>query len=282
MYYTLKLRVLSSPLVRTAHRLSRRLGRRPSRADQHDNFLASLVSSLTPNRSFADIGCMWGISGHFCFLAEASGARTVTGVDVMGATDEFTTKLRSKNSRIRFVQGDFHDPSVQSEIGVSNVVLCSGVLYHVPNPIETLLGLRKICDETLILATAAIPEMEMKNGAVFWPYLDDGQRRLWNRRIGTQVGITTPYEPSEGYGNWIWGLTPSALTSMLKIAGFSVERQRVTPFGVVFVCRAEAVKFASVGGKSDTPLSEAFLDARLGGVNRNLWTHGKPSSSRIG
>lgn len=275
MYYTMKLRLLSSPLVRTAHRLARRLARRPTRADQHDNLLASIVSGSTPNRSFTDIGCMWGINGHFCFLAETSGAHTVTGVDVMNATDEFTTKLRSKNSRVRFIQGDFHDPSIQSKIGVSNVVLCSGVLYHVPNPLETLLGLRKICDETLVLATATIPGMEVKNGAVFWPHLDDRQRQLWNRRIGTQLGITTPYDPAEGYGNWIWGLTPSALTSMLKIAGFSVEKRRTTQFGVVFVCRAEAVKFASVGGNSDSPLSEAFVGARLGGINRNFWSRGK-------
>jgi hypothetical protein len=219
---------------------------------------------------------MWGINGHFCFLAEKSGARTVTGIDVMSPTDEFTANLRNKNSRVRFVQGDFHDPVVQSEVGVSNVVFCSGVLYHVPNSLETLMGLRKICDETLILATAAIPEMEIKNAAVFWPYLDDDQRGLWNRRIGTQVGITGPYDPSEGYGNWIWGLSPSAITSMLKIAGFSVERRKITQFGVVFVCRAQAVKFVPVGGKSESPLSESFVGARLGEVKRGLWTQVKP------
>jgi len=192
----------------------------------------------------------------------------------MSPTDEFTAQLRNKNSRVRFIEGDFHDAAVQNEVGVSNVVLCSGVLYHVPNPQETLSGLRRICNEILILATAAIPEMEVKNAAVFWPYLDADQRRLWNRRIDTQVGITGPYDPAEGYGNWIWGLSPSAITSMLKIAGFSVERRKITQFGVVFVCRAEAAKFAPVGGKSESPLSDAFVDARLDQVNRDLWTQG--------
>ena len=218
---------------------------------------------------------MWGISGHFCFLAEDSGAREVTGVDVMHPTEEFRAKKSSKNSRIRFVEGDFHDPVIQSEIGVCNVVLCSGVLYHVPNPLETILDLRKICDEVLILATAVIPEMEIKNAAVFWPNLDEHERRLWNRRLGTQVGITTPYDPSEGYGNWIWGLSPSAIVSMLKIAGFTVEQHKVTSFGAVFVCRAGEVKFTPVSGKSESPLAETFVGARLGGVNRKLWADGK-------
>ena len=226
MLYKTKPRLLNSSVARRVYRFARRTAHRTSRADQHDQRLAKLVAEYVPNRSFADIGCMWGINGHFCFLAEQSGARSVTGVDVMAPTDEFTSKVKSRNSHISFLQGDFHNPEVQREIGVHNVVFCSGVLYHVPNPIETLLGLRKICNEILILATAAIPEMEAKNAAVFWPYLDEEQRRLWNRRLGTQLGITTTYDSAEGYGNWIWGLTPSAITSMLKIAGFSVEKQK--------------------------------------------------------
>jgi ubiquinone/menaquinone biosynthesis C-methylase UbiE len=279
MFYKAKLTALNSPWVRKGHRLALALTNRPSRADQHDKHIAGLVSEYTPNRSFADIGCMWGISGHFCFLAEESGARAVTGVDVMDPTDEFTNKVSNKNSRVRFVQGDFHDTEVQAKIGVSDVVLCSGVLYHVPNPLDTLLGLRKICGQFLILATAAIPEMDVKNTAVFWPCLDADQRRLWNRGIGTQVGITTPYDPDEGYGNWIWGLSPSAITSMLKIVGFSVEKSKVTQFGVVFVCRAQEVLFAPVGGKSESPLTDAFVEARLGDVNRGLWAQQKEKSS---
>ena len=148
---------------------------------------------------------MWGISGHYCFLAEERGASRVTGVDVMYPTEDFTTKQSSRNSRVQFVQGDFHDPAVQSEIGAHNVVLCSGVASHVPNPLETFLGLRKICDQTLILVSAAIPEMDVENAAVFYPYLDADQRDLWNLRTGPQLGITTPYDPAEGYGNWNLG-----------------------------------------------------------------------------
>jgi hypothetical protein len=271
MFYKAKLRFLNAPLIRSAYRAARRWAGYSSRADKHDAYLASLVTEFAPKRSFTDIGCMWGINGHFCFLAEECGARTVSGVDVMSPTDEFLAKLKDKNSRVRFIRGDFHDAAVQQELGISNVVLCSGVLYHVPNPQETLLGLRKICDETLILATAAIPEMEIKNAAVFWPYLDDRERQLWNRRIGTQLGITGPYEPAEGYGNWIWGLSPSAITSMLKVAGFSVVRRKITQFDVVFVCRAESVRFEPVEGNSESPLSQTFVDARLGDMDRNLW-----------
>jgi hypothetical protein len=213
---------------------------------------------------------MWGISGHFCFLAEKCGARAVTGVDVMSPTDEFIAKLGSRQSHIRFIQGGFHDPAVQSEMGSSNVVLCSGVLYHVPNPQETLMGLREICNQTLILATAAIPEMEVGNARCSGR-ISTTSNVVYGTVGSEPKGITGPYQPAEGFGNWIWGLSSSAIMSMIKVAGFSVQEQRITQFGVVFVCRAEAVKFAPVAGKSESPLSETFVNARLGEVNRDLW-----------
>src|ERR1019366_6817737 len=150
MSYRLKLRCLKSRLYHEASRLARRLGRvgQQEKAQGFGDHLSSYISEYAPNRSFADIGCMWGISGHYCFLAEECGARSVIGVDVMYPTNEFTAKRESKNSQVSFIQGDFHDPALLSEIGVNNVVLCSGVLYHVPNPLDTLLCLRKICNQT--------------------------------------------------------------------------------------------------------------------------------------
>ncbi|WP_187278872.1 class I SAM-dependent methyltransferase [Methylobacterium sp. WL12] len=233
--------------------------------------MTNLISQCAPGRSFVDIGCMWGINGHMCFLAEQKGAASVTGVDVAEATEAFKKRHRETGSKIRFVHGDFHDPGVQSKIGLIDVVYCSGVLYHVPNPLETLIGLRKICGQTLILATAAIPEMEVRNAAVFWPHLDAAQRRLWDQKIGIQVGITSAYDPSEGYGNWIWGMSPSCIESMLTIAGFSVGERQVSPFGVVFTCRVEETKFAPVSGASQSPHTISFAEARLGKLGRRLW-----------
>lgn len=250
MYDRLKRRLVNSRLFDNARRMTGRGGQQNDSQWFRDHIIRS-IRKYAPERTFADIGCMWGINGEFCFLAEEAGARSVAGVDVMYPTEVFTVRQSSTSSRVKFIQGDFHDSAVQREIGVRNVVLCSGVFYHVPNPIETFLSLRKICDEYLILSGAAIPEMGVEHGAVFWPYLKEQQRQLWQRGTGTQFGITTPYIPGEGYGNWIWGLTPSAVTAMLRMAGFAVISRNVIPFGLVFVCRTKEVEFAPIGGSEE-------------------------------
>ena len=47
-------------------------------------------------------------------------------------------------------------------------------------------------------------------------------------------------QPSEGYGNWFWGLTPSCLESLLKTAGFRVDFRATEAFAQTCVCAAVA------------------------------------------
>jgi DNA-binding response OmpR family regulator len=41
--------------------------------------------------------------------------------------------------------------------------------------------------------------------------------------------------PDEGYGPWYWGISPSALRTMLALAGFAVDEEHRTPFHVTVV-----------------------------------------------
>jgi hypothetical protein len=210
---------------------------------------AELIKQYSSRHSFADIGCMWGINGEYSFLAEQSGATSVTAVDVFEPTPEFLQTHANRNSSVRYVNADINAPDLVEKVGVSDVVFCSGVFYHVPNPLHMLYQLRTICRQTLILGTEIIPEMPgIENGAVFYPYLSDEQRQLWHRGIGLQMGISEPYKPQDGYGNWFWGMTPSCICSMLKVSGFSVREVRLGTFFGLFVCQAEEIKFAPVAG----------------------------------
>ena len=67
-------------------------------------------------------------------------AATVTGVDVMAPTAPFSAELERRGSKVRFVQGDLHEPAIVERIGRHDVVWCSGVLYHAPHPLLTLSG----------------------------------------------------------------------------------------------------------------------------------------------
>ncbi len=262
MFYTLKIRALNHPFLKRVIRKGKKLaGFKNTTNDSFDN--AALIRKYISGKSFADIGCMWGIDGFFSFFAEEHGAANVVAVDVYPESEKFMEEKKRRNSKIRFVQGDINLPEVMDAIGVCDVVFCSGVLYHTPDPIHLLLRLRAICGETLILNTAAIPEVHgLRNAAIFYPFLDASQRKIWNRKMGSQKGITEPYEPESGYGNWFWGMTPSAIESMLKCAGFEVQERYIFPFRCVFVCKTIPIQFVAESGEWTTPKSGNSLKFR--------------------
>lgn len=183
-----------------------------------------LIARHVRGRSFVDVGCMWSVDGALCFAAEDAGAVSVTGVDVMAPSQRFRSELERRGSRVRFVQGDVHDPTTVRAIGRHDVVWCSGVLYHAPHPLLTLERLRELTAGTLLLATETVAETPgRRNTVVLAP----------DRR--EHPNATPPRGPGEGYGPWYWGISPSALRTMLALAGFTVVEQHRTPLHVTVV-----------------------------------------------
>jgi SAM-dependent methyltransferase len=204
----------------------------------------TLVRRLAPGRSFVDVGALWSIHGRIAFLAEEAGATAVTAVDISGETEPYRAEHDRRRSNVRFVQGDLHDPAILERIGEHDVVWCSGVLYHCPNPVHSLECLRRITRETLVLRNATVPEVAAADQAgVFFPGLPEPARRAYDRAYtavggeATRVGLTTPFDPAQGYANWWWGLTPSAVAGMLGATGFAVEETATNGFDTRIVAR---------------------------------------------
>ncbi len=185
-----------------------------------------LIARHVAGRSFVDVGCMWTIHGALCFAAEDAGASSVTGVDVMAPTERFDAELRRRDSKVRFLQGDIHDPGTIAAIGRHDVVWCSGVLYHAPHPLLTLERLRDLTAQTLLLATETVPETPGRRGTcVIAPGPEE------------HPNAEPPAGPGAGYGPWYWGISPSALRSMLTLSGFNIVDEYRTPFHVTVVAR---------------------------------------------
>ena len=184
----------------------------------------SLIAEHVRGRSFVDVGCMWSVHGALCFAAEDAGAATVTGVDVMGPTERFDAERARRDSAVRFVQGDMHEPATIAEIGPHDIVWCSGVLYHAPHPLLTLERLRELTARTLLLATETIAETPGRRGTcVIAPTRAE------------HPNAEPADRPGAGYGPWYWGITPSALRTMLALTGFAVVEEHRTPFHVTVV-----------------------------------------------
>jgi hypothetical protein len=211
-------------------RARRRLARpQPDRED--------VVRRHAAGRSFCDVGCMWKVHGRIAFVAEEAGAAAVTGVDVMPATPEFRAEHERRSSRVRFVHGDLHDAATVADVGPHEVVWCSGVLYHAPNPVLTLQRLRALTTELLILQTMTLPELPgVKQGLVFYPGVPNTDLYA---RWGEQAarGLRPPRSGEDPYAPWWWGISHSALAAMLRAAGFEPIEQWGDPFAVHLTAR---------------------------------------------
>jgi SAM-dependent methyltransferase len=185
-----------------------------------------LIARHVAGRSFVDVGCMWTIDGALCFAAEDAGAASVTGVDVMPRSQRFDSEVARRDSKVRFVQGDLHDPATVAAIGRHDVVWCSGVLYHAPHPLLTLQRLRELTGQTLLLATETVADTPGRRGTCI---VAPGPEEHPNAE--------PPSGPDAGYGPWYWGISPSALRSMLELSGFAVVQEFRTPFHMTVVAR---------------------------------------------
>ena len=178
-----------------------------------------LVGHHARGASFADVGAMWNVHGAIAFAAEAAGATRVTAVDVMAPTPEFLA--RQARSRVRFVHGDLHDEATLEQVGVHDVVWCSGVLYHAPHPLLTLERLRAITGRTLLLATEILPLPG--RFAAFAP-------SRW-----MHPGRPMPFDAAKGYAPWWWLPTAGAVRAMLAASGFHLREEHGGRFHRTFV-----------------------------------------------
>lgn len=207
------------------------------------------IGKYAIDKTFIDVGCMWGVNGYFAFLAEEVGSKESTGFDIYPPSDEFKKMHAEKNSKVRFVNGDINSMKDLEELGKFDVVYCTGLLYHVPDPIYTLNRLRQISKDILIIGTAIIPEFNgIQNGAVYYPLLDEKQRKIWDLKQGDQIAINSPYDYRQGYGNWIWGFSESCLESMIKTSGFDIIEKSVGKFYSYVVCKLSKDEFMHVSG----------------------------------
>jgi SAM-dependent methyltransferase len=244
MFYRWKVKMLKRPRLNFWWRYWRSWRGDPVGA-YHD--LPDLIRRYAPHKSFIDVGCMWEVNGRHAFLAEEAGAANVKAIDVFGPTPEYEQEHRSRRSRVEFILGDITSPATIARADAADVVLCAGVLYHHPSPFELLTALRRICRDTLILRTAAIPEIAgLQNAAVFFPLLDDRERRLWDLRslgVSAQAAITDRFNADDGYGNWFWGLTPSCLVALVTCAGFRVEHRAMESFAQTVIAKVASMPF---------------------------------------
>jgi hypothetical protein len=210
---------------------ARRAGRDSPETTLWDNRYR-LIERLAPGKSFLDLGGMFDVAGEVAFRAEEAGATRVVVFDGMDPSQEFEAKHDERDSQVEYVQGDLHDPEDMRLVGEFDVVWCAGVIYHSPNPYQQLFHLRGVTKEWLLLGTHVIPEVPgVDNACIFYPGQSAEAQAAFAAAHGADAGrypgMTRPFDeaPLLGYGNMWWGLSPSAVRSMLRYTGFEVVEE---------------------------------------------------------
>lgn len=201
--------------------------------DARDEYIRRTVRG----RSFADIGGLWGTVNEKVSVAHAAGAAELTMIDITVEGGElwklFEQRMRTAGiSGYRCVSTDIC--AVQDQR--FDVVHCSGVLYHHPNPQTLLAALRRATGEHLVLSSA-VTRSVIENrhgryeippsGVILVPALNDAERAIlgayW-KEVGAEAhGITAParFHPSD-FGPWWWLPTATAMGAMARAAGFDI------------------------------------------------------------
>jgi hypothetical protein len=191
---------------------------------------------------------MFGVHGELAFLAESCGATRVVLFDGMDPTEEFARRHAATSSAVDFFQGDLHDPAVVDELGSFDVVWCSGVVYHSPHPLLQLQAIRRMTHGTAVVGSLVLPELPgIEQACVLYPGCSPAAQAVFAGAFGGPgrfPGMSAPFDesPLMAYANMWWGITPSALRSMLRYSGFDVvEEHQLSPFSIDVVARVGGV-----------------------------------------
>ena len=151
-------------------------------------------------KTFLDIGA-W--DGFFSFEAEKRGASRVLATDWYcwggpgwGTQAGFNHARQTLKSRVEDKEIDVPDISVDT-VGMFDVVLLSGVIYHVTDPLMILKRAAEVTNECLIVETA-VALVDVKDPAM----------QFLNAM------------PHNGDPTNFWSPNPAAVVAMLKWCGF--------------------------------------------------------------
>ena len=221
------------------------------------------IREHVPGGSFADVGGLFKTYGEKVTTAHKHGASSVCMVDVQKeggrlwkAFQEYAEKQGVDDCEC--IVADATRAKFADKVGKHDFAHCSGVIYHVPDPVGLLLNLKAITNKYLVIKSVVIPEviqgqsdkLTLDTGALFVPALGEKQKRIlaeYFRNINIKVhGINGREIPSwlgengkPRTGPWWWLWTPEYLGSLLKTVELEIisEGYINAPRSYAFLCR---------------------------------------------
>ncbi|MBX3409918.1 MAG: hypothetical protein KF859_08530 [Phycisphaeraceae bacterium] len=211
-------------------------------SDPRDEFISRVVKG----RSFVDVGGLWGTVAEKPSVAWGAGASRVGMFDITPEGESLWQRFHERLKEKGVPECECRVGDVAEYAGDRyDVVHCAGVLYHHPNPLQIITGLRRMAGEYLVF-TSAITQTHIENeegrvevpesGVLFIPALTARERavltRYWAKFEVAAEGITHPakYHLTElnatAFGPWWFLPTAHAFKRMTESCGFECIDER--------------------------------------------------------
>ena len=167
------------------------------------------ISTNITGKTFADVGGI-GVNSinERITLASRSGASSSTMIDIRPKDyyewAVFHKKCEQENLKDYHCidKADINDPGLLEKVGQYDFVHCTGVVYHLPNPVWGIENLCKIVKKYLVINTVIVPpKIENEYGTlefngsqtVFMPGLSLKERHIFNAYYMNKFNMSIDY-----------------------------------------------------------------------------------------
>ncbi|MDD5543498.1 MAG: hypothetical protein PHX83_10025 [Acidobacteriia bacterium] len=200
-----------------------------------------LIGRVVRGKTFADLGGLWGTVNEKVSVAHRHGASALTMIDRITkeepdwrAFEEHCKSLALPHVECR--SEDILALGQGTDCEQYDVTHCSGVLYHLPDPLRLFEALRRVTREyavvgSIVTSTQVIgPEGQLsipEGACLFIPALGEKERRIvqsyWKTYVADgAVGLTHEIHSwvNTSYVPWWWLPTVTAFKAMAFAGGF--------------------------------------------------------------
>jgi SAM-dependent methyltransferase len=211
--------------------------------DKKDSWIQEFVAG----KQFVDLGGLWACINEKVSIALFSGAREATMVDIQPLGNALWQEFDARCERLgvsgyRRICADINADDLKDRLGTFDLVHCSGVLYHLPQPMHALLNLKRITAKRLIIASMVVPEwIENTAGTLelgtdrclFVPGMSESIREIMTQHFNdleirvAGINQALPYgwmidHDTVNYSPWWWLYSPSFLKGMIESVGLKI------------------------------------------------------------
>jgi tRNA (mo5U34)-methyltransferase len=169
--------------------------------------------------------------GFFALEMERRGAQ-VMAIDYMPAeTTGFRVAAELLGSNVEYRQDNIYQVSPERH-GMFDIVLCLGLIYHLPDPLGALVIARQVCRDLLFLETHVIDEALLLASGEMVP-LSSVDRKLQDLPLAQFY----PADALNRDHSNFWGPNMACMRAMLRESNFDVIDETQLGIRGIFKCR---------------------------------------------